>query len=185
MVLLILKPVQRLAEGQVRNDIEGQEGEPEDKVLRVSWCVCSMLVELGNQRIQVALDDVLLLADGLLREPGVQGTAVARVVGDAGSCDDIVRAFVRGDDDLGVLGGELPPAANRVDVLPGGDGVEGKFAGEDADDVAVLVVQLAVDKRQVTAELVPDVGQGRTAVELGAREASEGVEVEIVDNNAG
>lgn len=88
MIRPILKTPERLAEGQVADDVERGEVEP---LLNIHSLlpVLGVLVQLDDEPVDVRLDDGLLRQHALRGEPVSQRAAEAPVVAAAGA-DDVV-----------------------------------------------------------------------------------------------
>lgn len=138
-LIRIIQAPRRLSESQVADHIEGHQRVPLGHVLRLG----AALAQLLDHLVRVALQEALLLADGALGEGGQDGAAQAAVA-----------VLLLGHHALDAVDGRGRNAAAvealaelgrllAVDLLPGGAGGIGELVGRDADDWAVLFVELA------------------------------------------
>lgn len=72
-----------------------------------------------------------------------------------------------------------------VDVIPSLFAGERDLIGGEAEEVAILLVELALTLDQLASEQTVDEGEAGGSPELGARELGERMEVEVVDDLRG
>lgn len=182
--LPVLDAVERLAEGQVPDDVEGEVVEPGPKVDDLA--AGGALAEPPRQQGGVPRHDGLLGLERGLGEGGAQDLAVTHVLGvrlEPGEARGAEHARVVLAEGRLRGHGLLAPAV-AVDVAQGrGRGV-GQLVGREAHHGPVPLVQLEHRLVDVALDLLDHLGEVGAAVEERAREACQGVEVHIVDELA-
>lgn len=180
MIIRALQAAEALAKSQVANNIKSAEVVPvaDDHGLLARPAA---LAQLGHQQVHIPADNRLLLAHALVGEAVRHGAAeqpvlLASFVDDGGGhgFDGAVEPLCFGE--LFAAG----PVAH--DVVPGVWVRDGELVGGDAHDVAVFFVHGEKVEGEGAVDVFVEVGEARDAVEWGAGEAGEGVEVEVVDD---
>jgi len=187
VVARVLQAIERLAEAQVAEDVEGGEVEPRHDIQDGTLPPRRLgrrgpLAEPLDQQRDIPLHNRFLRLEGALREAGAQQPAHPRVAlgrGDAEQRVGHARLFAPPD---GVLGEGQVARARREDVGPGAGLGEGDLVGRDAQDGAVLAVQLLDVVHDGAVDEGADEGEPRGGPGAGAGEVGERVEVKIVDD---
>jgi hypothetical protein len=79
----------------------------------------------------------------------------------------------------------LVATAVGVDIIPGLLAGKRDLIGSEAEEVAILLVELAFTLDQLASEETVDEGDTRGSPELGARELGERMKVEVIDDLRG
>lgn len=182
VVLPAAETAERLAQGQVADDVEGREVVPLHHVHGLS---CQgEFAETDDEQVDVRADQGLLFSQGLVREGRRQESAQS----------DMVCA-VRGPDGrclVGYLGHIVPSwiffqravVSIAVDIPPGLLADERQLVWGKSHDIAVLLVEALEVPVQAASHCSYMAEEDGGEPELGAGEGAEGVEVDVVDGVA-
>jgi hypothetical protein len=179
-IVRIIQHAKRFAKGKITHDVERSEVEPADHVYgRVVWLSC-LLVQFGNQGIDVLCKDSFLLAQRAFAEGVGKDTSHVRV-----------RLVVRRQEashavGIGPVGsellveGQLVGLAEAVDVLPGPAVGKAKRIRSEADHGAVALVERLNPQVVVAGQEVGKVGKGGASPEERAGKPAKRVQKDVV-----
>lgn len=179
MVLAAVEAVEAVGEGEVADDVEGEEVEPRHDVEDLAGR--GLLSELGQEQVDVLLHDGLLLVHAVGAE-GVVELAPQPLVVLVVAADEAER--VAREVESGLLGPLGLPGAVLEDLWPADGPVDSEVVRRDAHNGAIFLVQVSALTYEGSGYInAPFVWQVCCCVELGSGIFGQGVECQAVDDD--